>query len=99
MRDIQNIYLVLATDGVFIALNYLVQGIFVHASSSTTQEAAQTTVIVSKILNEPLCMNHHRKVLKQFLMQSQHRNLKFETHFFTVNWKFLLAVSLKQFLI
>lgn len=91
--DFEQFPYVFMCDGTFVILNYIIQGIMAHASSSATKEAGRTSVIVSKIINSPYCTGNQRKVFKNFLIQNQYRNLKFQNMFFTINWKLLLAVS------
>lgn len=90
------IFAVLTTDGSFIILNSAIQGIMAHAGSSTTREAEEIAVIVSKIINNPSCPQNDRKVFKNFLLQNQYRNLKFQNDFFVINWKLLLAVIIHE---
>lgn len=68
-------------------------GMIAHAGSSTTQQAEEIAVIVSKIVNSSNCNENDRKVFQNFLLQYQYRNLKFKNEFFVVNWKLLLVVA------
>lgn len=96
-QDIENFDLLLITDGLQVLLNYVLQSLLTHSSSTTTQEAEETAVIVSKIVNKIEISKAHQKVFKSFLMQKQYRNLKLQTSFFTINWKMMLTVSLTVF--
>lgn len=70
-----------------------------YAGSSTTQQAEEIAVIVSKIVNSSTCTGNDRKVFKNFLLQNQYRNLKFKNEFFVANWKLLLVVAIIKSLI
>lgn len=91
--NVKLLLLVLTTDCLFVILNCVVQGMMAHAGSSTTQEAEEIAVIVSKIVNNPSCKESNRKVFKNFLVQNQYRKLEFQNEFFVINWKLLLAVT------
>lgn len=84
---------VLITDGAWIISNYAIQTMIIYASSSATKAAEQTSIIICKILAHQECSKSHAEVFKAFLIHNLYRNLKFQTPFFTINWKLLLAVS------
>lgn len=97
ITDFEKFLFVVATDGVFFVFNYSLQGIMVHASVTTTHAAEKTLVIVSKLVNRKDFARSSRKIFKIFLAQNQCRKLEFENHFFTINWKLLLAVTILKF--
>lgn len=77
-----------------ILVNYAIQGTMAHTSYTTTREAEETALIVSKIVNSRDTSESNREIFKSFLGQNQFRNLSFQNAFFVINWKLLLAVSL-----
>lgn len=97
MRDFQYFFFSLSSDGPWIAYNLMLQGILIHSSCKTTEEAEKVSVIVSKVINSTDCSKAQRKVFKNFLIQNQCRDLKLQTAFFVINWKLLLAVSKASF--
>lgn len=92
-QDRENFSVILTTDGVMILLNWFQLCILAHTSTTTTREAEETAVIVSRIVNKHECSKHQQKILKNFLLQNQYRNLKLRTPLFDINWKLLLSVS------
>ena len=86
-------HIVLSSEGVVMVLNIMIQSLMAHSSSSATQEAEETAVIIIKILNSSNCDKNQKKIFKSFLLQTQVRNLKFKTPLFTINWKLLLKVK------
>lgn len=90
---LEYVAVLLSSDGVIMILNLILQGVTIHSSCSTTHEAEETAVIVSRIVNSLEYNKQQRKTLKALLVQIQYRNLKFKTPLFIINWKLLLAVS------
>lgn len=75
----------------------IVQGaikIFIaHAGTATTNEARETPVIVTKIINQGHLNQNDQDVYKEFLPQVQYRNLNLENAIFKVNYHLPLAVT------
>lgn len=95
---VKYIYGLLSTDGVILLLNYILKSVMIHSSSSTTREAEETAVIVSRIINSGGCNKVQQTTFKKFLSQNQYRNLKLRTALFTINWKLLLTVRTDIFM-
>lgn len=95
MRFIENIDLLLASDSLFLILNFILQCYLIYLSHSTSSKAEQTAVVVSKILCNCDCDKHQQKAFESFLSQNRYRNLKLRTTFFTIDWHLILAVSKK----
>lgn len=92
----KNLGLVLMTDGPWVVFSIFFQSFMCYMSNKTTQEAEKTAVVVSKIINSSGCIKSHRKAFKVFLLQNHYRNLRFQTSFFTINWRMMLMVSLNM---
>jgi hypothetical protein len=83
---------VLINEGYWILNNLINHAVFIHASSSTTQEAEKTSIIIGKIMTKCGLNTTIRTVFKDFLAQNQNRRFKLETCFFVINWKLLLSI-------
>lgn len=92
MMDYKNFSIVVSTDATFVALNCIFQGMIAHASYATTKEAKMVLIIISKTINNKSCTRDQCKAFKNFLIQSQYRNLKFQNIFFVINWKLIVTV-------
>jgi hypothetical protein len=95
-KDFGNFYFVVITEGTFLVSSLILQMVFVHSSCSLTQEASQTAVIISKIVNSKFCDKFRERIFKKFLLQIQYRSLKLETLFFNIDWRLLMTVSFEQ---
>lgn len=91
-KEPEYLFMVLTTDGSYVMFNNILQAIFIYASTSTTKQAEQTVLIIIKIIYNNECNKDQLKTFKFFLSQTHHRKLKFETSFFTIDWKLLLVV-------
>lgn len=94
-QEFEYIFFLLSTDGLVMLLNWYLQCVAVYSSSSTTQIAEETVVIITRILNSSECNSVQQKTFKNLLLQAHYRNLKFRTALFTINWKLLLTVNRK----
>lgn len=90
---LKHLDLLIATGGCTLVINYFLQSLLIHSSTSATKEAEETAVIVSQIINNETCTKAQLKIFKNFLVQIQYRNLKLQTLFFNIDWRLMMAVS------
>lgn len=76
---------------VFVILNqYLKEVIMVYSGSEATKEAERTSAIVARLMN---IEGADTVGFSCFLSQVRARNLNFQTVFYNINWKVLMAVG------
>lgn len=97
-NDPEKLFFVCINDGTWVLVNYVLQSVLIHSSYSTTREAEQSAIIIAKLISSNKCSKIHHDVFSSFLVQNQYRSLKFQTPFFTINWKLLLAVSYLKYI-
>lgn len=65
----------------------------IYATSSLTNEAEGTALIISKIMNESVFNEDQKIDFMFFITQVRARNLNVQNMFFKINWNVLLTVS------
>lgn len=65
----------------------------VHAGSKTTNEACETIVIFSQIINNTNPTELQKADFSYFIGQAKSRDLNLQNSLFIINWKTLVTVS------
>lgn len=91
LRPTENVFITLLPHALLISYQFFVKSLLVHSGSSTTKEAARSSIIIGRIMNE---QDADVAELKTFLTQIRIRNLDLQNVFFKINWNILLAVGL-----
>lgn len=89
---LEDIKVALLPHIILIANQFLKKCIMSHSGSSTTKEAENTSIIVSRIISERQ-NGSDLAGWKTFLSLIGTRNLNLQNVFFKINWNILLGVS------
>lgn len=87
------LFLVLFQNGSWMAMMYFFECIIAFAGSAVTNNAQETLVIMTKILNNSTLNEDFTMPIQYFVSRMNIRNLNVQSCFFKIDWIILLHVK------
>lgn len=80
-------------NGMWILCQYAIKAMIAYCGSSTTDEAENSLVLLTRVIENIKSNEQMKADMNLLLTQMRYRNKSLQNVFFTINWKFVLAVS------
>lgn len=84
---------ILLQNGAWLLMQFIFEILISHVGSSVRENASETIVIISKVLNEYELSDDVAFKLQNLASMLNYRNFSVQNVFFIIDWKLLVAVS------